>query len=141
MMPTNLSANPETSTSIRRSRIGLIIGSALIAGTGFAWVLVWSGERAHRGSIQSRTTVVKSNCVARIRDVSVKPGQSVAPGDPLFQLIDLQLEERLIGKRREIAELEAEVNRARIGAEVDFAWRRRELQSEVFETQLKEGKC
>ena len=139
MMPTNFSANLDTSTSMRRSRIGLIIGLALIAGTGFAWGLGWSGERAHRGSLQSRTTVVKSNCMARIRDVSVKPGQSVAPGDALFQLIDVQLEERLIGKRREIAELEAEVNRARVSAEVDFAWRRRELQSEVFETQLKES--
>ncbi len=138
-MPTNLPVNTDISTSMRRSRTGLIIGLALIAGTGFAWVLGWSGERAHRGSIQSRTTVVKSNCVARIRDVSVKPGLSVAPGDALFQLVDVQLEERLIGKRREIAELEAEVNRARVSAEVDFAWRRRELQSEVFETQLKES--
>jgi multidrug resistance efflux pump len=139
MMPTNLPANTDNSTSMRRTRIGLIIGLALIAGTGFAWVLGWSGERAYPGSLQSRTTVVKSICMARIRDISVKPGQSVAPGDALFQLVDVQLEERLIGKRREIAELEAEVNRARVSAEVDFAWRRRELQSEVFETQLKES--
>ncbi|MEI8018777.1 MAG: HlyD family efflux transporter periplasmic adaptor subunit [Schlesneria sp.] len=138
-MPTNPSVNTDNSTSMRHGRIGLIIGLALIAGTGFAWVLGWTGERAHPGSLQSRTTVVKSNCVARIRDVSVKPGQAVAPGDALFQLVDVQLEERLIGKRREIAELEAEVNRARISAEVDFAWRQRELQSEVFETQLKES--
>ena len=138
-MPTNIPVNAEISSSIRQGHIGLIVGLALIAGTGFAWVLGWTGERAHPGSLQSRTTVVKSNCVARIRDVSVKPGQAVAPGDALFQLVDIQLEERLIGKRREIAELEAEVNRARISAEVDFAWRRRELQSEVFETQLKEA--
>ena len=139
MMPTNLPVTTDISTSMRRGRIGLIIGLALIAGTGFAWVLGWSGERAHRGSLQSRTTLVKSNCVARIREVSVKPGQSVSPGDALVQLIDVQLEERLIGKRREIAELEAEVSRARVSAEVDFAWRRRELQSEIFETQLKES--
>ena len=138
-MPTNTPVNPEVSAPMRQGRIGLIIGLALIAGTGFAWILGWTGERAHPGSLQSRTTVVKTNCVARIRDVSVKPGQAVAPGDALFQLIDLQLEERLIGKRREISELEAEVNRARISAEVDFAWRRRELQAEVFETQLKES--
>lgn len=117
--------------------MGFLVGLALVAGTGVAWLLDWSGEQAYPGSLHSRTTVVTSSCPARINEVSVKAGQSVSPGDPLLQLIDVQLEDRLIAKRREIAELEAEVNRAKIIAEIDLAWRRRDLQSEVFETQLK----
>ena len=126
-------------TSINWSQKGFLLGLAVIAGTGAAWLIEWSGERAYPGSLQSRTTLVTSNCAARIREQSVKAGQSVSPGDPLFQLVDVQLEDRLIAKRREIAELEAEVNRARCLAEIDLAWRRRDLQAEVFETQLKEA--
>lgn len=112
---------------------------SLLAGCGSAWLLKWSGEQAYAGSLQSRTTSVTTNCPARVRDVMVKSGQSVVPGDILFQLVDAQLEDRLITKRREIAELEAEISRSRTVAEVDIAWRRRELQSEIFETQLKEA--
>ena len=139
MTPSDISTDSVPTTFLQRSRMGILIGLALCAGTGFAWLLEWSGERAYLGMLRSRTTLVTTNCPARIRDVSVKAGQSVVPGDPLFQLVDVQLEDRLIAKRREIAELEAEVNRAKISAEIDLAWRRRDLQAEVFETQLKEA--
>jgi len=127
------------SNSRQRNRLGLLVGLALVAGSGVAWLLDWSGERAYPGSLHSRTTVVTSNCAARVSEVSAKAGQSVSPGDPLFQLVDVPLEDKLIAKRREIAEFEAEVNRAKVTAEIDLAWRRRDLQAEVFETQLKEA--
>ena len=125
--------------SLRRSGIGVLLGLALVAGTGFAFLLEWSGERSYPGCLQSRTTLVTANCMARIREATVQSGQSVAPGSPLFQLVDVQLEDRLITKRREIAELAAEIARGKISTEIDLAWRRRELQAEVFETQLKEA--
>lgn len=89
------------------------------------------------GSIEARKTLVAASQTARIKEISVKTGQAIAVGDPLIQLIDAQLEDRLTGKRREIAALEAEVSRAKAVAEVELAWRRRELQAEIFETQLK----
>lgn len=139
MTPSELTHVSHPSPSRQRNRLGLLVGLALVAGSAVAWLLDWSGDQVYPGSLQSRTTVVTSNCAARISEVSAKAGQTVAPGDPLLQLVDLQLEDRLIAKRREIAELEAEVSRAKVAAEIDLAWRRRDLQSEVFETQLKEA--
>lgn len=139
-MTTNeLPAKSGSADKLPQLRTGLLIALSLMAGCGTAWLLKWSGEQAYSGSLQSRTTSVTTNCHARIREVNVKTGQAVVPGDVLFQLVDVQLEDRLIAKRREIAELEAEVSRSRIVAEVDIAWRRRELQAETFETQLKEA--
>ena len=139
MTTSELPAVSNPSPSLRWGRMGILIGLALAAGTGFASFLEWSVEQSHPAFLSSKKTIVTANCAARIRDTSAKPGQSVVPGDPLFQLVDVQLEDRLIAKRREIAELEAEIRRAKITAEIDLAWRRRELQAEVFETQLKEA--
>ena len=139
MTSSELSSVTPRATPTQRSRIVLLFGLALTAGIGLAWVFELSGQRSYPGSLEARTTVVTSNRPARVQDVSVKAGQSVVPGDPLFRLIDTPLEDRLIGKRREIAELEAEITRIKASVEVDLAWRRRELQSEIFETQLKEA--
>ena len=139
MLTNDLAATPANSSFLLRGRIVVLIGLALFAGTGLAWFLELNGQRSFSGSLEVRRTVVASNRAARIHEVSVKAGQSVVPGDALFRLIDSQLEDRLLTKRREVAEIEAEVVRAKASVEVDLAWRRRELQSEIFETQLKEA--
>jgi multidrug resistance efflux pump len=118
---------------------GLLVCAALFAGTGVAWVLERSGLQSFPGAIAARTTVVTSHRAARVDAVSIKTGQTVVPGDPLFQLIDAQLEDRIVSKRREIVSLESEVARARGSADVELAWRQRELQAEIFQTQLKEA--
>ena len=133
LSPTTL--QPSSSSLIRK---GLYIGLALIAGTGVARLFEYVGEHPYPGALRSRVTLVSSNCLAQVREVSVKAGQTLSPGDSLVQLVDSKLEDRIISKRREIAELEAEMIRVKIAAEVDLAWRRRELETEVFETQLKE---
>ena len=137
-MPGDLSPTTTQPSSSFLIRKGIYIGLALIAGTGVARLLEYAGEHPYPGALRSRVTLVSSNCLAQVRDVSVKAGQTLSPGDSLVQLVDSKLEDRIISKRREIAELEAEMIRVKIAAEVDLAWRRRELESEVFETQLKE---
>lgn len=126
---------PPDSTS--RRRIVLIVCLAVVAGSGLAWYLEGTGFHSFPGTIEARTTVVTTTREARIDAVAVKRGQSVAPGDPLFQLVDSQLDDRFLGKRREIATFEAEVARIKAVSEVELAWRRRELHTEIFETQLK----
>lgn len=137
-MPGEISLTTASASSSSLISKGICIGLALIAGTGVARLFEYVGEHPYPGVLQSRTTMVSSNCLAQVRDVSVKPGQTLAPGDSLVQLVDSRLQDRILSKRREIAELEAEIVRVKIAAEVDLAWRRRELESEIFETQLKE---
>ncbi|HEY0982000.1 hypothetical protein, partial [Schlesneria sp.] len=137
-MPGEISSTTHQASSSSLMFKGVCIGLALFAGTGFACLFEYVGEHSYPGVLQSRSTTVSSNCLAQVRDVSVKAGQTLVPGDLLVQLVDPRLEDRIISKRREISELEAEMNRVKVAAEVDLAWRRRELDAEVFETQLKE---
>lgn len=124
-------------SSIKKRRVALLICLAISAGTGLVRFLEQNGSQSFTGSLRAKTTVVSTNRSARIHQISVKTGQSVVAGEPLIQLIDPQLELRQSSKRREIAEFEAEVARAKATAEVELAWRRRDLQAEIFETQLK----
>ena len=118
-------------------RVGLFVCLAASAGTGLACLLESCGQKSFSGQIEARRTLVTASRAARIQEVSVKTGQSVAIGDPLIQLIDTQLEDRVSGKRRDLAQLEAEVLRAKAIAEVELSLRSREVQTEIFETQLK----
>jgi multidrug resistance efflux pump len=117
-------------------RIGILLILAISAGTGLAWSLE---HRQHSipGTLEARRAVIATSRTVRVREISVAMGQSVTPGQPLCQLIDAELEDRLIGKRREVAEYEAEIARAKASADVEIAWRHRELQEEIFEIQLK----
>ena len=123
--------------SKQRRRTGLLICLAVSAGTGLVWFLENYNLTSVPGMLESQRSIVAANRDARIREVAVKIGQTVVVGEPLLQLVDAPLEDRLVSKRREIAEIEAEVNRTRAAADVELAWRRRELQTEIFETQLK----
>lgn len=139
MMPGEVSkicaASATDSTQLRR--IVILVCLAVSAGSGVAWFLEESGPQSYPGLIEARTTIVSTNRAAQVDEVLVKTGQSVVPGDSLFQLIDSRLKDRLAGKRLEVAENEAEVARAKAVADVELVWRRRELQAEIFETQLK----
>lgn len=137
MMPSQDSNPNDQSEVLPRHRIVIMICVAVFAGSGIAWYLEGTGFRSYPGTIEARTTVVTSSGAARVEGVSIKPGQSVVPGDALFQLVDARLQERIASKQREISEFEAELNRTRAAADVELAWRRRELQSEIFETRLK----
>lgn len=131
------SSVPEPSRSLQRRRFAIMLVLAISAGTGLAWYLELAGLRAFASSLEARTTVVTANRAARIQDVAVKTGQTVVPGDALFQLIDGQLADRLEAKRRELAQSEIELGRSKAVAEVEMTWRRRDVQAEIFETQLK----
>ncbi len=137
MMPSDTDCSLATSPTFSRRRVGLAICLAISAGTGLALILERTGQQSFSGSLEAHKTVVTTNCAAHLHRVSVKTGQTVVSGDPLFQLIDADLEDRLVNKRHEIAEFEAEVVRAKAVAEVELAWRRRELQTEIFEMRLK----
>ena len=136
MKPGEAPTVSDASNSPQWRRIVLLVGLAISAGTGLAWSLE---HRLHSipGVLEAEKTVIATSHAVRVRSISVKTGQSVIPGQPLCQLIDVLLEDQLIGKRREIAEYEAEMSRAKAAAEVEIAWRRRELQTEIFEIQLK----
>jgi multidrug resistance efflux pump len=137
-----LQTNP---SPIRNSSAGTVtLGRLLVCGGG-AWLLgialtQWLGQPAADavyGTLQAKSISVAAARPAQLAELFVKPGQTVEPDAPLFRLADDRLASRLAAKRREMVELAAEVKRVEAAAEVDLDWRRRELQNEAFDTQLK----
>ena len=118
-------------------RIAVLCLAALAVGIGVATWLEGRGATSYAGQLQARTTSVTSGRAARVATLSVTVGQRVVPGEKLLELADDRLTGQITAKKRELIELEADVQRAKATADVELEWRRRELQSEMFQTLLK----
>jgi len=115
----------------------ILCAASLAAGIGVAKWLDSRDSISYGGSLQSRTTSIKADHSARIQEIHVVPGQRVVPGDKLLQLTDDQLLTQITDKQRQLVELEADLKRVQAQAEVELEWRRRELNGEIFQTQMK----
>ena len=115
----------------------LLCAASLVAGIGVAKWLEVRGSVSYGGALQSRTTSITVERSARIQEILLVAGQRVVPGDKLLQLSDDRLASQIVDKQRELVELDAELKQARATADVELDWRRRELNGEIFQTQLK----
>ncbi|MEK6261508.1 MAG: HlyD family efflux transporter periplasmic adaptor subunit [Planctomycetota bacterium] len=118
-------------------RMAILCLVALAAGIGVATWIEVRGATSYAGQLQARTTSVAAGRAARIASMTVTTGQRVVPGEKLLELADDRLTGQITAKKRELIELEADVQRVKATADVELEWRRRELQSELFQTQLK----
>lgn len=118
-------------------RLAVLSLAALAAGIGVAAWLEGRGATSYAGQLQARTTTVAAGRAARIASMIVVPGQRVVPGEKLLELADDRLTGQITAKKRELLELEADVQRVKATADVELEWRRRELQGEMFQTQFK----
>lgn len=107
-------------------------------GLGFAFVkgLERSQYSRYDGYLQAVSESVTVPRSSRISQLFVKPGDKVRPGVPLVNLMDVDLEQALVAKQREIATLEAELNRVRAQADLEIADRKAKLEAEIFQTEL-----
>ena len=122
---------------VSRRRLLLLCAASLVAGIGVAKWLEGRGSVAYGGALQSRTTSITAERTTRIQEMLLVAGQRVVPGDKLLQLTDDHLAPQIVDKQRELVELEADLKRIRAKADVEQEWRRRELNGEIFQTQLK----
>ncbi len=137
MNSTNATGTGTTAPRPSPRRILVLCTASLIAGIGAAKWLEGRGSVSYGGSLQSRITCMMSERPARVQEILFAPGQRVVPGDKLLQLADDQLTAQIVEKQRELVELEADLKMAQAKAEVELEWRRRELNTEIFQTQLK----
>ncbi|MEI8383164.1 MAG: HlyD family efflux transporter periplasmic adaptor subunit [Planctomycetota bacterium] len=131
------SANSPAKVVSSRRRLLMLCAASLAAGIGVAKWLDLRGSVSYGGALQSRTTSITAERTARIQEILLVPGQRVVPGDKLLQLSDDRLASQIVQKQRELVELEAELKQARATADVELEWRKRELNGEIFQTQLK----
>lgn len=108
---------------------GLLLGMAVIS-----WL---DDPRGHSvpAVLQAKTTAVTAGQNCRLVELYVKPGQHVTPQQPLIRLSDDRLEAQRAHQDRVLVELKAELQRAEAAADVELAWRRREIDGEIYQTQ------
>lgn len=118
-------------------RLLMLCAASLAAGIGVAKWVEGRGSVSYGGSLQSRTTCITAERTTRIQEILVVAGQRIVPGDKLLQLSDDRLSSQIVDQQRQLVELEADLRRVQALADVELEWRRRELNGEIFQTQLK----
>ncbi len=125
-----------TGGSLILARLMIFGGGALCLG--FA-VTGWLDSR--RGDsvsavLAAKTTAVTAGRDCRLVETFVESGNAVTIGQPLLRFVDDRLDARMASKERERSEAVVELQRVEALAEVEISWRRRELQGEIYQTQL-----
>lgn len=118
-------------------RFAALCLAALAMGIGVATWFEVRGAVSYAGRLEARTTTVSAGLAGKVVSLNVVAGQRVVPGEKLFELADDRLASEIVSKKRELLELESELQRVQATADVELEWRRRDLQSEAFQTQLK----
>lgn len=108
-----------------------IASSSLLTG----WIEA-STATSLRGRVASHETVVHAESVGRVRQLLAKPGTVLRPGDPLC-IVASESEGDESSLAREVDRLEAELVRTRARVDVEVAWRQREIDREILETELR----
>lgn len=125
-----------TGGSLHLARLAVCGGAALCLGVAVTGWL--DGRRGESVSavLAAKTTAVTAGRDCRLAEVFAESGAAVAAGQPLLRFVDERLDGRMASKGRERSEAAVELQRVEALAEVEIAWRRRELQGEIYQTQL-----
>ncbi len=118
-------------------RVVLFGGAALCAGIALSGRWQQPQTDSQKGTLLAKTTAIAAGRPAKLAEILAPAGKDVSPGTPLLRLTDDRLAAKIVAKQQEIEAGEVELKKVQAQAEVDLQWRQRELQSEVFETQLK----
>lgn len=118
-------------------RIATFTALALAAGLSAAWGLSRPGAPEFAGRIEARTTSVTAGRAGILKELLVAEGGRVTLGDPLVTLTDGELQAEIARQQAEIDTRASELKQAQALADVDLAWRIKELDAEVLETQLR----
>lgn len=117
----------------------VIVGAAaLVAGIWATTQIDRQVNQTFAGRLQSRMVTITAQQPARLKSISVSPGERVSAGTPLFVLESEEIVVQPASTRQQGAEqLQQTALRVKAAAELEINWRRRELQGEMFQTQLR----
>lgn len=110
---------------------------ALIAGISLAVWIDRPGGPECIGILAARTTFVTAETEGTLAEFLISEGEPISIGDPLVRMTDERLERSILAKRREIASLGSELQRALATAELELKWRTRTVEAEICEIQLR----
>jgi multidrug resistance efflux pump len=118
-------------------RIAVFAGLALISGIAAAWGLTRSSTPTLTGRIEARTTCVTAQRTGIVIELLAREGDRVTLGDPLISLVDGELQAEIARMQSEITTRTSELQQAQALANVDLAWRIKELDTDIADVQLR----
>jgi HlyD family secretion protein len=129
--------SPDVSQRVSGKRILILCVASLAAGIAATQWLEHRKMAPFVAVLQSKAATIVSQRPARIQSIKVSIGQRIVPGDALMELSDDLLAAQITEKQRSLAEMEVELDRVKATADVELEWRQRDLNGEIFQTQLK----
>lgn len=110
---------------------------AMAAGTGLAMLLANREPDRFPGRIEARTAFVNAGHAGILAELLVNEGDRVNLDQPLAKLTDPDLESQISDTAAQTAVHEKERAQAEAAAEVELAWRIKELDNDIVATELR----
>lgn len=120
-----------------RGRTLLLAALAFAGGMALTAWLDYDGREAFAGHLQAHTVSIAAPHDGPIQSIDVVEGQSVAPHEKLLTMANGHVQSALDEQQRQVAALADELRQAVARAEVDLAWRTRQLDDDILETRLR----
>ncbi len=114
----------------------LLVGSVAASVSLTGWIAAGSGDEL-RGRLVCVETTVRAPTSGRVAVRRHRPGDTLRTGDTLLLVENDESRRRAAELTDEIARLDAEIERLRARVEVETAWRLREIDGEIHETELR----
>ena len=118
-------------------RTVLLSVTALLAGWGTTLWLNSDNSIVYVGRLHAKSTSAVATHDGRIRERLVREAEIVESGATLAVLDDEGLLRQLTDQRRRMNRLKTELEQARADADVDLAWRTKQIETEMHELKLK----
>lgn len=120
-----------------RSRIAALSLAALFLGVASVWIVARAGRQTFSGRVVSRTTFVTADRSGTVLKLIAPESGRVTLGDPLVTLADEALQEQIAAAQERVATLTVALRQAEAEANVEQAWRMKELDEDIATTQLR----
>lgn len=124
-------------TPVSLIRSALLVGVALAAGCLTAWLLARHEGRRFIGRLEAQTTFVNAERGGVVTALLVREGDRVSLDDPLVSVCDSELQAQIVRITDEVQLLESQRDQAQAAAAVELAWRIKEIDADIVETQLR----
>lgn len=118
-------------------RAGLLALLALAAGTATALLLAGREPARFSGRIEAQTAFVNAAHTGIVAELLVKEGDRVSLEHPLATLTDPELDMQIAETTAQVAVHETERAQAEATAEVELAWRIKEIDNDIVSTELR----
>jgi len=112
-------------------RMLTVVVCALLAGVLVVWAIGTHYNKPLTGILSADITTVQAPADARLAEVHVRPGDEVFTGQPLLQLENTEISQKIAGIMLQLQSTEQELLRLEAQAAIELEWRRRDVDADI----------